>query len=61
MEPWIAVAALVLVAAASGFAEHRRRRRREMDRVGVVPWPTVQFVALMAAVLVAAIALRVFG
>ncbi len=58
---WIAVAMLLAVAAASGVAEHRRRRRRDLDKVGVVPWPAVQFAALLGAVLTGAIALRAFG
>lgn len=58
---WIAAAVLVLLAVASGVAEHRRRNRRDMDRVGVVPWPLVQFLALIGAVLCGGIALHAFG
>jgi hypothetical protein len=53
---WIAIGALLAVAVASGFAEHRRGRRTDMDKVGLVPWPLVQFLALMGAVLLGIVA-----
>ncbi|MBO9624463.1 MAG: hypothetical protein J7500_17275 [Sphingomonas sp.] len=52
-----AVAAL-LVAAISGLGERRRRRRRKLDDVGLVPWTTVQMVALVAAVVLGSLALN---
>ena len=55
---WSGVAAFLGLAVASGFAEHRRRTRRDMDRVGVVPWPFIQFLAIMAALLAASLALN---
>ena len=54
---WIGVVAAMLLAVASGVLEHRRQRRRDLDRVGLVPWPLVQFLALTAAALCGAIAL----
>lgn len=54
---WSGVAACVAVAVASGLADWRRARRADPDRVGFMPWPTVQFAALFAAVIVAAFAL----
>lgn len=55
---WGAAAACVAVAIASGIAQWRRGRRRDLDRVGMVPWPTVQFVVMMAALLLASVALH---
>lgn len=54
---WIGAAAAMLLAIVSGILEHRRQRRRNLDRVGLVPWPLVQFLALTAATICAALAL----
>jgi hypothetical protein len=54
---WSGVAALVALAVASAFAERRRMRRSDPDRVGVVPWLSVQLFALVAALIVASVAL----
>lgn len=55
-----AVGAL-LVAAISGIGERRRRRRRDIDDVGLVPWTTVQMVALLVAVVLGSLALNFPG
>jgi hypothetical protein len=52
----MAAGACLAVAVASGIADWRRARRRDLDRVGVVPWPTLQFVALLGTLLCAALA-----
>jgi hypothetical protein len=49
---------LLALALLSGFAEHRRRRRIDMDKVGWVPWPLIQFLSLMGALLAAGVALH---
>ncbi|MBR0553400.1 hypothetical protein [Stakelama marina] len=54
---WMAVVALALLAVFAGVAEHRRARRDDLDRIGIIAWPTVQALALMAALIVAAAAL----
>jgi hypothetical protein len=61
MQPWLwgGAAACVAVAVASGVAQSRRHKRRNLDRVGVVPWPTVQFAAMLGALLLASFALNV--
>jgi hypothetical protein len=58
---WIAAAACVLVAMACGFGEHRRRNRADLDRVGFVPWLTIQLTAIVAAILLASVAMHVGG
>jgi hypothetical protein len=55
-----AMVALV-VAAISGVAEWRRRRRRDLDDVGLVPWMTIQMIALLAAVVMGSLALNFPG
>lgn len=55
---WGGVAACAAVAVASGLAAWRRGRRDDLDRVGVVDWTSVQFVALFGGVVLAALALR---
>ncbi len=54
---WSAVVACVVVAVTSGVADRRRTRRRDIDRVGVMPWPTIQFAALFGGVILAALAI----
>ncbi|PVX28185.1 hypothetical protein [Sphingomonas pokkalii] len=58
LEFWCAAGAAVLVAIASGLAEHRRRRRRDLERVGVMPWMAIQMAALFATLLLASLALH---
>jgi hypothetical protein len=55
---WTAAAALLLVAAASAWAEHRRGRRSNLDRPGLVPWNTIQVLAFLLAVAAATLALK---
>ncbi|MEI9850981.1 MAG: hypothetical protein WDN24_09140 [Sphingomonas sp.] len=57
-ESWIAAGALLAVAVASGVADHRRRRRADMDRVGWVPWPLVQILSLIGALVAATVAMH---
>jgi hypothetical protein len=46
------------LAVAAGVAERRRSRRRDIDKVGWVPWPLVQVVALALAALMVAYAIK---
>lgn len=55
---WGGVAACIVVAVTSAFAERRRARRDDPDRVGMVPWLGVQLFAMLAAVVLASVALH---
>jgi hypothetical protein len=46
---------LVALAIGAGLADRRRARRTNPDRVGMVSWPTVQILALIAAAILAGI------
>lgn len=50
---WIGAGACLLVAVIALFGEMRRRRRRDFDNVGFVPWQTVQFLAVLGALMFA--------
>lgn len=39
------------------FAQHRRDHRRDPDRVGIISWPLVQIVSLLAAIMLTALAI----
>lgn len=41
----------------AGVAEHHRVRRRDLDRMGVVSWPLVQFLLLAVAAISGGLAL----
>lgn len=45
---WIAAGVAGAVAVAAGLAERGRRRRRDLDRIGMVDWRTVQMAAMLA-------------
>jgi hypothetical protein len=53
---WIGAGMAFVLAVTAGFGERRRNRRSNLDSVGLVDWPTVQFLALMAMVILASIA-----
>lgn len=56
---WVAAVAMLLLAVGAGFGDRRRRKRIDLDRIGLIDWPTVQFAALGAAFLFASIAFNV--
>ena len=45
-----AVALALVVALLAGVADWRHRKRDDLDRVGLLDWRSVQFFALIAAV-----------
>ncbi len=54
---WIGVATMVALALVSTVAERRHARRTDLDRIGWVAWPLVQFLAIGAALVLAALAI----
>lgn len=60
IDPQLGLAAMLatILAAIAWFAERRRLRRSNLDRVGWVPWTTLFFFALFAAVILLALALK---
>ncbi len=49
-------AVFALVGVAAGVADWRHRKRRDLDRVSLVDWRTVQVFALIAAFITGALA-----
>jgi heme A synthase len=47
-----------LIALAAWYGDRRRRHRRDLDQVGIVPWTSVFFFALLAAVLLLGAAVK---
>ena len=48
----------MLIAAVAALAEHRRGKRRDLDRPGWVPWNLIQILAILAAIVAAALAIK---
>ena len=46
------------VAIGAGLGDWRRKRRADLDRVGLVDWPTLQILALIAGAVCVIIALH---
>ena len=57
-QTWGLAGALLGLAVVAGFAEHRRRKRVDMDKVGWVPWPLIQFLALIGALIAMSVAVH---
>ncbi|MES2988124.1 MAG: hypothetical protein V4808_09485 [Pseudomonadota bacterium] len=57
-ELWTSVGVAVLVAVVAGLGERQRKRRTDMDRIGLMPWPLIQVLALLAALIFTSLALH---
>lgn len=55
---WTMAATATALAAVAALADRRRARRADLDRVGWAPWPAILIVAIIAAALFAALALK---
>ena len=55
---WSICAAAIGVAAFASYADRRRARRRNLDKVGFMPWPLIMIIAMLAAAVLAALALK---
>lgn len=42
----------------AGFRERQRKRRANLDKIGIIDWPAVQVLALIAAGILASIAYK---
>ncbi|MGP1282691.1 MAG: hypothetical protein ACTS1X_06920 [Parasphingopyxis sp.] len=52
--PYFAAAiALLVIAGAAGWMDHRRNHREHLDHVGWVNWPLVMVLALVGALMMA--------
>jgi hypothetical protein len=50
---WIGSGVCLAVAVIALLGELRRRRRRDFDRVGFMPWQTMQFLSVLGAMMFA--------
>ena len=50
--------AAVVLAALAWTGDRRRHRRRNLDRVGIMPWTPIFFLALLAAIVLLGLAAR---
>ncbi|HEX8301572.1 hypothetical protein [Sphingomonas sp.] len=57
-ELWTSVGVALLVVLIAGLGERRRKRRADMDRIGLMPWPLVQVLAILMALVLASVALN---
>lgn len=55
---WGGAAVALALAVLAGWRERSRKQRIDLDAVGLVPWPTVQFCALVALAILAALAAK---
>jgi hypothetical protein len=55
---WTGTGAMLALAAFAGWRERRRKRRTDLDRIGLINWPTVQVFALIGLLVFANLAFR---
>lgn len=56
---WGGAGGALATAVLAGWREHGRRRRTDPDAVGLVSWPTVQMLALIALAACGLLALKI--
>ena len=56
VEFWAGAGASLALAILAGFQDWRRKRRADLDKVGIIDWPAVQVIALIATGILASIA-----
>lgn len=44
---WIGAGVALCAALVAGVGDRRRKRRADLDRVGLIDWPTLQMLALI--------------
>lgn len=57
-ELWTGVGLALLVAVIAGLGERRRKRRTDMDRIGLMPWPLIQILSILIALILTSLALH---
>lgn len=53
---WTGAGVSLALAIFAGVGDWRRKRRANLDSIGIIDWPTVQVLALIAAAILASIA-----
>lgn len=56
---WTLAGASAALAALSSFADWKRQRRRDLDQVGFMPWTLLTVLGVLAALMFAAVALKI--
>jgi hypothetical protein len=56
MRFWISAGATLALAVVAGVADWRRKRRTNLDSIGIMDWPQVQVLALIATAILASVA-----
>ena len=55
---WIGAGAALALAIFAGLGDRRRKRRANLDSIGLVDWPSVQVIALIATAILVSIAMN---
>ena len=53
---WIGAGLALALAIIAGFRDRQRKRRSNLDKVGIIDWPAVQVIALIATAILASVA-----
>ncbi|MEO9129645.1 MAG: hypothetical protein ABI240_00400 [Sphingomonas sp.] len=58
VEFWTGAGASLALALFAGFRERQRKRRVNLDKIGLIDWPAVQVLALIATAILVSIAYK---